>query len=153
MIVTLEKYHGPASVSVKSLDRFKVKIVIDRKTDGKPLTLAVQLPKTGRNTWPANDVEVLDSSSQAVSVKRGGIAWHMMWIPVATGQSEFVVHAVEPPGGQQKNYPEKDRHISDSTTGLSASISMWPEGRKAALSLRFDDSHPTPSKQGHTHPT
>ncbi len=143
MIVTLEKYTGPASVQVETLERFKVRIKINRKSESSPLTLAVQLPKTGRNTWPANDVEVLDSSNQPVSVKRGGIAWSMMWVTVPAEQSELVVHAVEPPQGQSKNYPEKDRHVHDEKTGLSANISMWPGGRKAALSLRFDDSHPT----------
>jgi len=143
VIVTLEKYDGPAVVSVKSLERFKIKISIDRKTDRKALTLAVQLPKTGKNTWPANDVEAIDSSGKAVIVKRGGIAWSMMWIPVPAGQSEIVVHALDPPEGTPKNHPEKERHIKDPLTGLSAKIALWPKGKKAALSLRFDDSHPT----------
>lgn len=143
VIVTLEDYDGPATVSVESLERFKVEIHIDRKTDRNPLALVVQLPNTGRKTWPFYEVVVLDSSGQAVSVKRAGIAWHKLWITAPANQSDFVIRAVNRPSQQPKTFPEKDRYVSDTTTGLSAMISLWPDGREAALSLRFDDSHPT----------
>ena len=71
--VRLENYEGPATVRVESFGRFKAKIDVDRKTDRNPLSLAVELPKTGRDTWPFINVEVLDSNGRPVSVRRGGI--------------------------------------------------------------------------------
>ncbi len=38
---------------------------------------------------------------------------------------------------------EAERTASDSATGLTATICRWFDGRRAALSLRFDDSHPS----------
>ena len=141
--VGLEKYEGPATVRVESVGRYNVKIDVDRKTERNPLTLAVELPETGSDAWRFIDVEVLDSNGRPVSVRRGGIEWHKLWITVPAAQSRFLVHAVDPPGERPQMHPEKDRHVSESTTGFSATIGKWPDGRRAALSLRFDDSHPT----------
>ncbi len=141
--VTLEKYDGPALVHLESIERFEAKITVDRKTEHGPLTLLVKLPNTGRNLWPFNDVQVLDSKGKAVTVKRGGISWHTLWITVPDDQNEFTVHADKPEIEGPENHPEKARNISDETTGLKASISQWPDRRKTALSLRFDDSHPS----------
>ena len=38
---------------------------------------------------------------------------------------------------------EKQRTLTDETTGLSLTIARWHDGRQAALSIRFDDSHPS----------
>ena len=139
----LEKYQGPATIRMESLDRHKVRIDLERNRDARPLTLVVELPKTGRGVWPLADVEAIDADGRAVPVRRGGIEWHKLWIKAPPGQNRFIVHAVDPPGGHPKRFTEKERQVGDPATGFSATIGRWPNGRRAALSLRFDDSHPT----------
>jgi peptidoglycan/xylan/chitin deacetylase (PgdA/CDA1 family) len=133
---------GTATLTVKALDKYKLQINIDPRAEQEPLTLQVELPKTGRNTWPSIDVEVLDSNGDAVDVRRGGIDWHQLLITVPPVRSAYVVHAVDPPDVKTR-FREAERHVTDSETGSSATICRWHNGRRAALSLRFDDSHPT----------
>jgi hypothetical protein len=48
------------------------------------------------------------------------------------------------PGASQPALPaEGERQLRDEKTGLSVTVPRWYDGRRAALSLRFDDSHPT----------
>jgi peptidoglycan/xylan/chitin deacetylase (PgdA/CDA1 family) len=141
--VSFVDYSGPATLSIKATDKYELRINIEPQAERKALTLKVDLPKTGRNVWPFIDVEVLDSKGQAVTVRRGGIEWHKLLITVPAKRSAFVVHAVEPAGDRPQFRSEKDRHAIDPRTGLSATISKWYDGRRTALSIRFDDSHPT----------
>lgn len=143
VIARLEKYQGPATVRAQSLKRHEVQIDVNRNGESGPLTLFVELPHTGPNVWPLADVEAVDSDGKAILVRRGGIEWHKLWISIPASHDRIVVRAVDPPQAPPKEYPEKARQVQDSTTGLSATIARWPEGRRAALSLRFDDSHPT----------
>jgi peptidoglycan/xylan/chitin deacetylase (PgdA/CDA1 family) len=53
-----------------------------------------------------------------------------------------VIQAVPPPGGWPRPTSEKDRTILDAASGAQIRIATWPQGRTAALSIRFDDSHP-----------
>ncbi len=55
----------------------------------------------------------------------------------------YTVQAVEPPDAHVGGVPEKDRQAADCLTGLRATVCKWYCGRRAALSIRFDDSHPT----------
>lgn len=142
VIARLEKYQGPAVVRMESLKRHRVRIDMERNGELGPLTLFVELPNSGRNAWPLADVEAVDSNGKAMTVRRGGIEWHRLWITVPPSQDRIVVHAVDPPNSTPRA-SENARHVQDSITGLSATIARWPEGRRAALSLRFDDSHPT----------
>lgn len=143
VLARFEKYRGPATVQVESPERHKALIEVVRNGETDPLTLAVELPATGPGVWPLADVEVLDSNNQPVAVRRGGIEWHKIRIQVHAGQRKFTIHAVKPKGGRTQNFPEKARRANGPVSGLSATIGKWPEGRRAALSLRFDDSHPT----------
>jgi hypothetical protein len=59
--VRLDSDNGAATVRVTSVDRYKVKISVDPKTDANPLVIQFELPISGRNQWPVADVEVLDS--------------------------------------------------------------------------------------------
>ncbi len=136
-------YSGPATLSVKAIDKYELRINIDPQTERKALTLQVELPIAGPRTWPFIDVAVLDSKAHAVSVRRSGIEWHKLLITVPPERSTFLVHAVEPAGDRPEFRSEKDRHATDPKTGLNATISKWDDGRRAALSIRFDDSHPT----------
>jgi hypothetical protein len=141
--VSWDRYTGPASFSATSEARFKLRVQVDRKADTQPLTLRFELPNTGPNAWPANDVEVRDEGGAALLVHRSGIEWEKLLIPLPEGVNSIVVQAVEPSAGWPKTAPEKDRVIQDAANGASVRIANWPHGRRAALSIRFDDSHPT----------
>jgi len=141
--VQLHDYQGPARLSVEASGKFSLTIHVEPAGDSRPLMIGVELPTSGPKTWPAADVEVLDSHGQAVSVRRPGIEWHKLLIPVSAASGRYVVHAVEPPGGTPRLRSEQERHVTDPVTGLIATIARWHGGRRAALSIRFDDSHPT----------
>ena len=76
-------------------------------------------------------------------VQRAGIEWHRMKLQVPAEPGTYVVHVVDPPGERPRLLPESGRTVTDAGTGLRAAVSHWCRGRRAALSLRFDDSHPT----------
>jgi hypothetical protein len=141
--ITFVDYSGPATLSAEAIDKYTLRITVDPRTEREPLTLQVDLPKTGRNAWPFIDVEVLDSKRHAVSVRRAGIEWHKLFITVPASRARFVVHAVAPPEDGPRVFPERDRHVTDTVTGIRATLCNWYKGRRAALSIRFDDSHST----------
>ncbi len=143
VVATFEEERGAASMRLQAVERFKLRIDIDPGANTESLHLRVKLPITGRNAWPIEDVEVRDSRGEAMIVRRNGIEWHELSIPVPAIPGSYFVQAVEPPGGWPKVSSEKERQIIDPVLGSSLSIARWPQGRKAALSLRFDDSHPT----------
>ncbi len=132
-----------ATLSAEALGKHELRIDVDPHGERGPLTIRVELPTSGRNAWPAADVEVLDSEGRAIPVRRPGIEWHNLSISVPAVRAAYVVHAVGPPGGRPGLPPEEERYVTDPATGLSATIARWHDGRRAALSLRFDDSHPT----------
>ena len=141
--VTFEDYQGPATFSAETPEKHTLQIHVEPRSEREALTLRVELPITGRNAWPVADVEVLDSARRALSVRRSGIEWHKLSIPVPPARDAYVVHAASPPGDRPPVFSEKERHATDPATGLSATITPWYDGRRAALSIRFDDSHPT----------
>ena len=95
--VALERYSGPAKVSAMSLDKFKLRVQLSRQGDAQALNVRVELPKSGRNVWPANDVEVRDEAGEAMRVRRSGIEWENLVVPVPDKVSAFIVQAVPPP--------------------------------------------------------
>lgn len=141
--VNFVDYSGAATLFVTAIDKYELRINVDPRSERETLTLQVDLPITGRNVWPVIDVEVLDSKRHAVPVRRGGIEWHKLLITVPPEESTFVVHAVDPAGDRPQFRSEKERHATDPKTGVSAKICKWYHGRHAALSIRFDDSHPS----------
>ena len=141
--VALERYSGPAKVSATSLDKFKLRVQVERMGESQPLSVRVELPKSGRNVWPANDVEVRDETGDAMLVKRSGIEWENLLVPVADKVSAFSVQTVPPAVPLPRSTSDKERVIQDATSGAQVRIANWPQGRTAALSIRFDDSHPT----------
>lgn len=143
VMVRLDSYAGPASVATQSIEPFKFEVVVDPKSETKPLTVRVELPKSGRNVWPANDVEVRDSAGEALLVRRSGIEWSTLLIPLPAGVTRFRVQAMPPPDGWPRSTTDKDRTIEDVRSGWSLRVARWSDGRAAALSIRFDDSHPT----------
>ncbi len=136
-------YQGPATISAEVAQKHRLKIAVDPRTEREALTIGVELPVSGRDAWPAADVEVLDAKRQAVSALHTGIDWHKLQFVVPAVPAEYTVHVVEPPGDRPRPLPGKGRRVTDETTGLGATIDKWFQGRRAALSIRFDDSHPT----------
>jgi len=134
---------GPTTLAVEAIGKYELRITVAPRTERGTLTLQVDLAKSGRHVWPFNDVEVLDSEGEPMAVRRAGIEWHKLLIPAPAKRSTFVVHAVDPVGGRLQVRPETERHATDPKTGLSATICRWYDGRRAAMSIRFDDSHPT----------
>ena len=141
--VSWERYTGSASFSATSLGKFELRVEVDRKGETQSLMLRIELPSTGRDAWPANDVEVRDVTGQAMLVRRSGIEWDKLLVPLPQSMTSFVVRAVEPAGGWSQVTSEKDRVLQDAISGVGVRIANWPQGRTAALSIRFDDSHPT----------
>ena len=141
--VELPDYDGPATWSVHSPEKFRLEIEVSPNSEKEPLTLHVTLAATGRETWPYNDVEVRDSDGKAIPVRRPGIDWHKLHLTVPARPATYVVKALEPTGERPNVLPEEKRQTTDSHTGLKAAICKWHDGRQAALSIRFDDSHRT----------
>jgi len=141
--VSLERYSGPAKVSATSLDKFKLRVQVERMGESQPLSVGVELPKSGRNVWPANDVEVRDEAGDAMLVRRSGIEWENLVVPVLDKVSAFIVQAIPPSVPLPRTTSDKERMIQDATSCAQVRIANWPQGRTAALSIRFDDSHPT----------
>jgi hypothetical protein len=141
--VRIDDYDGPATLQARLVDRYRLEIAFDPKTETQGVVMRVDLPAAGPNTWPAADVEVLDSEGQPIPVRRPGIEWHKLQIAVPPKPETFVVHPVDVARNGLQSRPERERHATDPKTGVSATICRWYDGRKAALSIRFDDSHPT----------
>jgi hypothetical protein len=143
VVVRLDGSAGAATVSSQLIERFKIQIAVDPKGGTKPLTLRVELPESGPRAWPAADVEVRDAQGKALMVRRVGIEWGKLMFSVPAVEGNYFVQAVQPAGGKPLLPSEKERVLVDGATGLRVRIAKWHDGRKAALSIRFDDSHPT----------
>ncbi|MFZ2643786.1 MAG: polysaccharide deacetylase family protein [Verrucomicrobiia bacterium] len=141
--VRLDGYEGPATVVSQLVEPFKMRITVNPANETKPLVIRVELPGSGPRAWPAADVEVRDSQGKALRVRRAGIEWSKLLIPVPAVAGDCFVQAVQPSGGKPSLPPEKERVLVDGATGLRLGIAKWHDGRKAALSIRFDDSHPS----------
>jgi hypothetical protein len=135
-------HHGQATFSVSAQGTRSLQIDIDPRAERQPLLLSVELPSRAQATWAA-DVEVVDSEGRSLTVRRSGIEWHRLLIPLPAARGTYTVRAVEPPGDCPPVFPDKDREAMEPATGLKATIPRWYDGRRAALSIRFDDSHPT----------
>ncbi len=143
VVVGLEGYPGPATIVALPLERFKIQIAVDPGTETKPLVIRVELPNSGPRAWPAADVEVRDAQGQAVMVRRSGIEWSNLLIPVPAVACDYFVQVVPGANVQRMMPSDQERVLTDSATGLRLSVATWYDGCRAALSLRFDDSHPT----------
>lgn len=141
--VAFNAYQGPAMLKVEKLERFKLRADVDPRGETMPLAIRVELPASGPAVWPSADVEARDANGKALLVQRTGIEWRRMLIPLPAGTTTCFVQAVEPKGGWPKPTSERDRAILDSGSGLRLRIARWHDGGAAALSIRFDDSHPT----------
>ncbi|MBI5395948.1 MAG: polysaccharide deacetylase family protein, partial [Verrucomicrobia bacterium] len=143
VVVKLDGYEGSATVLAQPVEPFRMRITVNPGNETKPLAIRVELPNSGPRAWPAADVEVRDAQGKALMVRRTGIEWFKLLIPVPAVAGNYFVQAVQPAGGKPSLPSEKGRVIEDGATSLRLDIAKWHDGRKAALSIRFDDSHPT----------
>lgn len=139
--VALDGHTGPATVKGTLLEKFRLRVELSRQGEAGPLNVRVELPATGRDVWPVNDVEVRDDAGTALLVQRDGIVWEKLLVPVAGDLNAFVVQAVKPAVPVPPLTADKDRVLQDPASGAQVRVGRWPKGRVAALSLRFDDSH------------
>lgn len=137
----LVNYQGPATFSAKSLDKRSLQIDVDPRSERQSLTLGVELPASAQATWAA-DVEVVDSAGRAIPARHNGVEWRHFSVSVPAQRGTYVVRVAAADGLPQV-FPDKDREATEPTTGVRATILKWYEGRKTALSIRFDDSHPS----------
>jgi len=143
VVVRLEGYEGPATVSARLVGQFKVQLLVNPATETEPLVVRVDLPETGSRAWPAADVEVRDAQGKALLVRRAGIEWSKLLIQVPAVAGTYYVQAVSRLEAAEPLPSENERWLVDDVSGFHLGITTWYDGRKAALSLRFDDSHPT----------
>ncbi|MEW6356124.1 MAG: polysaccharide deacetylase family protein [Planctomycetota bacterium] len=134
-----------AKIAVQEIEPFKIKIDIACETDptlyAQPLTVWARLPQK----WPLNDIQALDADGNPIPMRRRSDAWHEPMLSVPPTNGTYYIHVVDPLQGRTppKLPEESERVVKDEATGLEATICKWFDGRRAALSLRFDDSHPT----------
>lgn len=143
VLVQFDKYDGPATFVTQSNDEHTLTIAVDPKMEREPLTIRVELPTSGRKVWPVADVEVRDDQGRPLAVRRSGIEWHKLLILVPAVRGHYSVQAVARRGGRPPLPADTERTLTDQATGLSVAIARWSDGRQAALSIRFDDSHPS----------
>jgi len=131
-------YTGPATIQVEILQTYRqARIDVDATEEPAPPTVDVTLSR-----WPDEQVEVFDAGWQPLAVEHTGIEWYDFSIVVLqSATSSYFLKATVPETPELPS--EEERHISDEATGLSAMICQWYDGAATALSIRFDDSHPT----------
>ncbi|HID74464.1 MAG TPA: hypothetical protein EYP56_00530 [Planctomycetaceae bacterium] len=134
---------GPATVRAEMVAKHNLRIDVDPRGVRQPLTIRVQLPISGRGYWPAEDVVVVDASGEPIAARHNGTAWEEFTITVPPVRASYTVRAVQPKAPRPRVFPEEERSVADPTTGVRAKITNWYNGRRVALCLRFDDSHPT----------
>lgn len=133
---------GSGTLRAERLGPFRLRFEVE-PSSGASRVLRIDLPESGPKTWPAADVRVVDVEGNPLAVRRPGIEWAKLSVPLQAELSGIVVEAVEPAGGWPVRTSARDRFIKDEESGASVRIAEWPGGKTAALSLRFDDSGPT----------
>ena len=132
-------------ISLKSIGKFQVMINVDPEKGSEPIELQVETAGSGSKTWPAENLCVVDCDGRAMPIRRNGIEWHKFSMTVPAIRGSYLVSAVPSKDvlHSVKLQAETERTASDPVTGVSASVCRWYDGRDAAMSMRFDDSHPT----------
>jgi hypothetical protein len=144
-----EKYQAEAAgatVSVAPAGPSKAKIELTCSTDPKvydqPLFIQADFTPRWRNY--ACDVQVLDGNGKAILARRRleGVSTQVL-IPVAPQSGTYYLEAVDPRAGQPPVLDDSGRTAREAATGVTASVCRWYDGRQAAVTFRFDDSHPS----------
>lgn len=139
--VALQPPAGAARVTATLPGAFRLDLRVDPRGEQQPLAIRVELPATGRQAWPLEDVQVVGAEGRPLPVQRNGIEWHVLLFTVPPTPGTYRVEAL--PFASLPTRPESARTATEAATGLQARLCRWWGGRQTALSLRFDDSHPT----------
>ena len=139
--VALLNYQGPATLSVSVLGNRELAVEVDPHGEERWLDLSVVLPASAEGRWAAA-VVVVDATGRPLLVRRSGTEWHKLHVRIPPKKAIYFIRAVEPPEAPPV-FSDSDREAEDPLTGLRVAILKWYDGRKAALSIRFDDSHPS----------
>ena len=141
---TLLKEMDGARIRLQSVRKFELSLRVEPGASREPLRIQVVLPKTGRNAWRAEYVHVVDEAGRAVPIRRGGTQLHRFEMAVPPAAHTYEVRGFRrEPRSAVRQFRDSERQSTDAGTGLRAAICKWCDGRRAALSIRFDDSHPT----------
>jgi len=143
--LSLPGYSGPARLAARLLGRHKLQITFDPSGEERPVTIAVELPASGPNWWPAEEVVVVGGDGQPIAVTHLGTEWNKFSFVASSKRSTYLVQR-SPEGSSSPRpprLPESKRVALDPQTGLRAPLPRWHGGKRAALCLRFDDSHPS----------
>ena len=141
--VSLNPPADGVQLKAERLETFKLRLDVARNGVAAPVAIVIDFPGSGPHVWPAADVEVRDPSGKALQVQRTGIEWFKMLVPLPAGINSIIVQAVEPADKWPRPTTEKQRSLQDAASAVRLRIARWSGGRTAALSIRFDDSHPT----------
>lgn len=143
--VQIDSAGQTAGIEARLREKFELQIIVQPKDEHGDLTIRVNLPETGPQAWPAERVQVLNEEGSPLPVSRSGIQWHSLKFVVPPVPAHYFVRAQFPdnPTEGLRLPSESERIALDLSTGLSAKICRWFDGKRSALSLRFDDSHPT----------
>ncbi len=145
--VTAELLPPPegATVSVQPEGPLRTRIEVtcpgDTAQGDAPLTLRLDI--TPR--WPHYylDVAVLDADGQFLPCTWRSSERNRVEVAIPAASGTYFLQITDPRAGRPPLLDEAHRSARDPATGLQASICRWFDGRAAALSFRFDDSHPT----------
>lgn len=137
------EWNGGATVLARKVTRFKLRVEVAPKGKREGISLRVVLPSSGPLTWPTADVVVTDERGKALLVRRPALQWNRMDFKVPARRGVYFVQRVPPKRPEPRRYPDDARDVKDVVTGLRVRICRWYGGKRCALSLRFDDSHPS----------
>ncbi len=130
-----------AKIALEAAGKFEIRMALEPAGEREAVTIHVELPGTGPETWPSEDVYVIDEAGKGIPIRRNGIEWHRLTMTVPPVRHTYTIRADT--RERPKQIAETERTATDPVSGITASICLWHGGKEAALCMRFDDSHPT----------
>lgn len=123
--------------------RVRVQLAFDGGLEVVDQLLALQVDFVPR--WPGYeyDIAVVDAEGFPVPARRQSGLERQLMIAVPARNRTYYVQATRPDQEDATPTPEGARTARDPETGLAATICKWYDGRRAAVSFRFDDSYPS----------
>jgi hypothetical protein len=123
--------------------RVRIQLAFDAAPEGFDQLLVLQVDFVPR--WPGYeyDIQVVDAEGTPVPARRQSGLERQLMIAVPARNRTYYVQATRPGQEDPTPPPEGARTAQEPETGLAATICRWYDGRRAAVSLRFDDSYPS----------
>lgn len=121
--------------------RTRIEVTCEPTLAEEELPLALRLDITPR--WPHYylDIAVVDADGQPRAITWRSAERNRILMSVPPVSAVYFLEVTPPRLPPVAD--EAERTTRDPATGIEATICRWYGGRQAALSLRFDDSHPT----------